>query len=253
MPPERVVVEKKGRLAVVVLNSPEKLNALDSATLRALDEAFAAVERDGEVDVALLTGAGKAFCAGADVAELASMTPASAREFSMAGRAVFSRIERLKKPVIAAVNGYALGGGLELALACDIRIASESASFGLPEVSLGIIPGFGGTERLPRVVGQARARELIFTGARIGAAEAASIGLIARAVPAEKLMEEAEALAAAILNQSATAVQMAKSVLNGLATEAEAFAICFSLPDQRERMSAFLERQRKREQRQKER
>src|SRR5882672_9067678 len=196
----RVRYESKDRIARLTINRPEKLNALDRLTVEELDHAVAAAGRDPEVGVLILTGAGeKAFVAGADINELASQSPVEGAAYARAGQAVLSRLETLGKPSIAAINGYALGGGLELALACTLRVAAETARLGQPETTLGIIPGYGGTQRLSRLVGRGRAFELILTGEPIDAQEAYRIGLVNRVAPAADLPAVAEALARTLL------------------------------------------------------
>jgi len=247
-----LLIEKSRSTAVVTVNRPKVLNALDARTLQELEKAFVLLGNDSEVDVIILTGAGdKAFVAGADIAFMKDLDALAAREFALFAQRVLSRIENTQQPVIAAVNGYALGGGCELAMACDIRIASETAKFGQPEVGLGIIPGFAGTQRLPRLVGKGPAKEIIFTGEFIDAREAWRIGLVNRVVPPEQLMESARQMADKIAARSRVAVRLAKQALNeGLemdsdrayAHEANLFGLCFTSADQKEGMAAFLEK-----------
>lgn len=240
-----------GPVAILTLNRPEALNALHIALLAELRAAVERAAADDAVLVLVLTGAGRAFAAGADIGEMKDFTPVEARAFSENADSVFSAIEDLDKPVLAAVNGYALGGGLELALSCDIRLAGTRAAFGFPEVSLGITPGFGGTQRLPRLVGLSRAKELIFSAKTVKAEEALSMGLVNRVVPDGELMDAALALANSIAANAQVAVRQSKAAMNrgtrcgletGLAFESQAFALCFSTPDQREAMQAFLEK-----------
>ncbi len=242
----------EGGVLFLTINRPAKLNALDADVIGALESAVEAAQTDADVRAVVLTGAGdKAFVAGADIGELRALEPGEARTFVERGQALMSRIERLGKPVIAAVNGFALGGGCELALACTIRIASETAHFGLPEVKLGLIPGYGGTQRLARLVGRGRALHLMLTGDPIGAAEARELGLATAVVPAETLQEEAARLAAKLARGAPLAQRAIMEAVNegadlpldaGLAKEIDAFvAICDS-DDMREGTGAFLEK-----------
>lgn len=249
---QTLLTEQRGRIAVVTINRPDKLNALNAACKSELADLFAKLRSDAATDAVILTGAGdKSFVAGTDIAELASLDAVSGREFAAGGQATFDLIQHLGKPVIAAVNGYALGGGCELALACHIRLASDRAKFGQPEVSLGIIPGYGGTQRLARVVGAGRAAEMILTGAPIDAAEALRIGLVNRVFPHAELMAGAEAIAATMLAKGQIAVRMALKAINvsmetplgeGLNIEASIFGECCSTADFREGTAAFLEK-----------
>ncbi len=235
-------------VAVLTINRP-KVNALNSEVLRQLKTAVKGAIRTEAVSVIVITGAGRAFVAGADISEMKDMSPLKAREFAALGQGVFNYIEQAPKPIIAAVNGYALGGGCELAMACDLRIAAKEAVFGQPEVKLGVLPGFGGTQRLARLVGAARAKELIFTGKNLAAGDAEAIGLVNRVVEADSLMEGALELARVIAAQGPVAIKGAKEAINrglqvdmatGSALEAELFARCFSTEDQKEGMAAFL-------------
>ncbi len=246
-----VLVEKKDAVAVVTVNRPEALNALNSEVLGALDEAVDDVLNDDSVRVIVFTGAGRAFVAGADIGEMADLGMEEGRAFGRRGQILFRKIERAEKPTIAAVNGFALGGGCELAMACDMRIASEYAVFGQPEVGLGITPGFSGTQRLAAVVGKAKAAEIILSASNIDAAAAEKIGLTNRTVPAEKLMEETMALASKIASNAPLAVKWANSAIKrgletdietGILIEADLFGMCFATQDQKEGMKAFLER-----------
>ena len=248
---QKLIVERQGRLGVVRINHPEALNALDTLVLRELGQAFDAFAADAGIDVVVLTGEGRAFVAGADIAEMSAMTAAEGKAFGRLGADVFRKIELLPQPVIAAVNGFALGGGCELAMACDIRIASAKAKFGQPEVGLGITPGFSGTQRLPRLVGLGKAKELIYTAAVIPADEALRIGLVNKVVAPEVLMDEALALAATIASKARLAVRYAKEAINrgietdietGIAVEASLFGLCFATADQKEGMAAFLQK-----------
>jgi enoyl-CoA hydratase len=239
-------------IARVTVNRPDKLNALNAEVIRELGEAAGEIEQNAEIRGAILTGAGpKAFVAGADIAEITKQDPMSGRARALNGQAAMRRFERCGKPVIAAVNGFALGGGCELAMACHIRIASENAKFGQPEAKLGIGPGYGGTVRLPRLVGRGRALELLLTGAMIDAAEAYRIGLVNRVVPADRLMAESESMLRAILANGPLAVRAClESVTAGadmslddaLAFEANLFGVLSGTEDMREGTAAFLEK-----------
>jgi enoyl-CoA hydratase len=247
-----VLVEKGDAIAWVTLNRPEKLNALNNEVLRELEQVFAELEQDAGVGVVVVTGAGdKAFVAGADISELKPLDTASARAQALRGQAVYQRIESLPKPVIAAVNGFALGGGCELALACHIRIASENAKFGLPEVSLGIIPGYGGTQRLPRLVSKGVALDLILSGEMASAAEALRMGLVSRVVPQTDLRAAAGKLAKTILSRGPLALRSALAAVHeglempqekGLEYEAALFGLLAATEDMQEGMGAFLEK-----------
>lgn len=245
---ELLKVERKDRVGLITLNRGAARNALTAAMLHQLDAALRDCEEDRETRVVIITG-GAHFCAGGDLRELGRMTPTQAEDFSRLGQTVFRRIEALSKVVIAAVGGNALGGGCELALACDIRLAGESARFGLPEVNLGLIPGFGGTQRLAALAGPGRAKELIFTGRIIDAREAAAIGLACEVVCDSDLPERAEELAALLAGKSPMALTTAKKLLletsrldQGLALEVTAFRKCFDSKDRKEGIAAFLEK-----------
>ncbi len=249
---ENLIFENQDGIGIITINRPQALNALNADTMAELDALVDAIAKDPSVKVVIITGAGdKAFVAGADIAYMQPLSAAEGRAWGKAGQAVFDKIENLPQPVIAAVNGFALGGGNELAMACDIRIASEKAKFGQPEVTLGITPGFGGTQRLPRLVGKGRAKELLYTGDMIDAAEAYRIGLVNKVVAPEELMDAAKALARKIMSRSPVAVAMCKAAVNegidadlqtGVAYEAEVFGLCFATGDQKEGMAAFLEK-----------
>ncbi len=249
---ETLQVEKRDRMVFITVNRPDKLNALNARTKDELQGAFEAVRGDVEVDVVILTGSGqKAFVAGTDIKELTSLDEKSGKEFSSGGQAVFNLIEQLGKPVIAAVNGYALGGGTELALACHIRIASDNAKFGQPEVSLGIIPGYGGTQRLGRLIGKGKAMEMILTGDMVDAQEALRIGLVNAVVPQADLLKTAEAMAQKIITKGQIAVRLALRAVSALdesplsegqTLEAELFGRCCSSEDFKEGTTAFLEK-----------
>lgn len=249
---QQIQIEKKDGQATVVIARPEKLNALNDATIGELRDAFRELAGDDDVRGILVTGEGeKAFVAGADIAELAQMNALTGIETSRRGQDVFRFIERLPKPVIAAVNGYALGGGLELALACHLRIAADNARFGLPEVTLGIIPGYGGTVRLPRLVGRGRALQMILTGAMIDANAALNIGLVNQVVPREELTDTTRTLLGRILKNGPVAVAKALEAVDrsydhtmedALALEANLFGILAATEDMKEGMAAFLEK-----------
>ena len=243
--------EVQGAVAILTINRPEALNALNSQVLSDLDEAITKVEADDGVHAVILTGAGRSFVAGADICEMKSFSARDGKKFGVHGGGVFLRLENLSKPVIAAVNGFALGGGCELAMSCDIRLASEKAKFGQPEVGLGITPGFGGTQRLPRIVGISKAMELILTAKVINAAEAERIGLVSAVYPPEELMDKAMELANAICANAPIAVAESKrcirmgmqtDIATGSAFEAEAFGVTCGTEDKDEGMGAFLEK-----------
>jgi len=239
-----ILVEIKNRVALVTLNRPEKLNALDSTVLSELDDLFTSIN-PAEVRCVVITGAGKAFAAGADISEMADMNVDQATEFSRFGQSVFKKIETFPVPVIAAVNGHALGGGCELALSCDFRICSEKATFGQPECGLGICPGFGGTQRLEKAVGTGMARELIFTCRRVRADEALRIGLVNSVHAPEELLDKALELANAVAAQAPFAVRASKiamETLSGYEVEAAVFGQCFTTEDRRQAMQAYLEK-----------
>lgn len=249
---QTLLYEKKDGIGTVTINRPDKRNALNSTVYKELYDAFEAIEEDAEVRVVILTGAGdRAFCAGSDIAEMQNMGPIEIQKFMVTIRKTSDFIYALTKPTIAAVNGYALGGGCELSMCCDLRIASDRARFGQPEITLGLIPGASGTQRLPRLIGAAKAKEMIFTGDLIDAATALSLGLVNKVVPAEKLMEEALALAAKLAGLSGPVLAMAKMAINtgldtdlasGLNMEAKCNALCFATYDRKEGMDAFVEK-----------
>ncbi|HJP55857.1 MAG TPA: enoyl-CoA hydratase-related protein [Gemmatimonadales bacterium] len=250
MPYTTLLFDVADGIARITVNRPDKLNALNATVMRELGDAVSAVETDDAIRGVLLTGAGpKAFVAGADIAELASQGPVDGKARAQIGQSVFRRLERCGKPVVAAVNGFALGGGCELAMACHLRVAAEGARFGQPEVKLGIGPGYGGTVRLPRLVGKGRALELLLTGEMIDAAEAWRIGLVNRVVPADRLLEEAEALLRKILENGPLALRfvieavdagLELSVEDGLLLEANHFGLLSATADMREGTTAFL-------------
>jgi enoyl-CoA hydratase len=252
MPFEHLRVERHGAVVTLTIDRQKAMNALNSAALDELRHAVLDARHDDGVRVVIITGAGeKSFVAGADINELARLSPAEAKEHALRGQHVFDLIANLSKPVIAAVNGYALGGGCELSLACTFRIAADSAVFGQPEVDLGLIPGYGGTQRLARLVGRARALDLVLTGRKIKAAEALQIGLADRVVPAASLMDEANALAATLAAKAPLAVRYAMQAVargadlplaEGQFLEATLFGLAASTEDMREGTAAFLEK-----------
>jgi enoyl-CoA hydratase len=249
---ENIRVEKRGPLATVTLNRPKVLNALNAATFAELDSAFDQLASESVVRVVLLAGAGeRAFAAGADIRELAAVDASEGRAFSLRGQAVFRKIETLGKPVIACVRGFALGGGCELAMACTLRIAAEDAKFGQPEVKLGVIPGYGGSQRLPRLVGRGTALKLLLTGAVIDATEALRIGLVDEVVPASELIQRAELLAGEIAAQAPLAIAETLRVVDegldvaldlALLREADRFGHLCDTADKAEGARAFLEK-----------
>jgi enoyl-CoA hydratase len=249
---DNLLLERDGAVAVLTINRPKVLNALNAQTLDELRRAILELKHDAAIRVVILTGAGeKSFIAGADINELAVLTPTAGREHALAGQHVFDVIENLGKPVIAAINGFALGGGCELAMACTLRIAADTAKLGQPEIALGLIPGYAGTQRLPRLVGKARAMELLLTGTPIGADEALRIGLVHRVVPAADLMTEARAVAALLAKNAPIAMRYIITAVNkGLEVpfaeacqyEATLFGLVASTEDMREGTAAFLEK-----------
>jgi enoyl-CoA hydratase len=249
---ENLLVERDGAVLIVTINRPDKLNALNTRTVTELGQAMDAAQADPEVKAIILTGAGeKSFVAGADINELAVQSPVNGREHARSGQAVFDKIERLGKPVIAAVNGFALGGGCELAMACTIRMAADHAKFGQPEINLGLIPGYAGSQRLPRLVGRGRALELLLTGAQIAAEEAWRIGLVNKVVPGAQLMTDARALAQQLASKAPIAVRyILDAVAGGLEMsfadaqtyEATLFGLIATTDDMREGTRAFLEK-----------
>ena len=248
-----VLLEKKGPYAVATIHRPEALNALNSQVLADLAELLDTVEADEEIRVLVITGAGeKAFVAGADIGEMSTLTKAEGEAFGKKGNDVFRRLETLPIPTIAAVNGFALGGGCELSMSCDIRICADTAVFGQPEAGLGITPGFGGTQRLARIVGVSNAMELILTAKTINAARAQELGLVSHVYPPEELMDKAMELAQAIAANAQVAVRQSKAAIRrglqkdmytGAAYEAEAFGLCFATEDQKDAMTAFVNKE----------
>ena len=243
--------EKNGDIAIVTVNRPEALNALNSTVISELELAIAEVEKDADLRAFILTGEGRSFVAGADIGEQYPLDVAAGRKWGQRGSALMRRIEKLEIPTIAAVNGFALGGGCELALSCDIILASEKAKFGQPEVGLGITPGFSGTQRLPRRVGIGKAKELIYSGKMIKADEAEKIGLVNAVYAPEELLPGAIEMAKSFTKNAPIAVKYAKACIDrgmqmdiddGIALENELFAMCFATQDQKEGMGAFLEK-----------
>jgi enoyl-CoA hydratase len=249
---ETLLVTREGGIVTVTVNRPKQLNAINLTMMRELDEVAAGLEDDADARVVIFTGAGdRAFVAGADISGFQGLTPITALTFGQKIQRLYSRIEALSQVTIAAVNGFALGGGCELTLCCDLVLAAETARFGQPEINLGLIPGSGGTQRLPRLVGLHRAKEIDFLGEMIDAQEAYRIGLANRVVPADRLMAEARALAEKILARPAIALRMIKEAMNegydldlpkALAIEAKAWAVAFASEDRTEGVTAFLEK-----------
>ena len=251
---ENLLVEQTDAVATVAVSRPKVLNALNAATIHELDRCLLGLRDDRSIRAVILTGVGdRAFIAGADISELAKLTPTSAREVALTGQALCDRLERATKPVIAAVNGFALGGGLELAMACTLRVAAETAKLGQPEINLGLLPGFGGTQRLPRLVGPGRALEMLLTGEPVDASEAWRIGLVNRVVPAERVLDEARELAALLASKSPLVTKyildavrsgMQMSLPDGCDLEATLFGLVAATEDMREGTQAFLEKRR---------
>ena len=249
---ETLLYEKADGIATVTINRPDSLNALNNQVYTDLYEIFGEIEKDEEVRVIILTGAGeRAFVAGSDITEMASKSSLEIVPFVEIARQASDRIYYLNKPVIAAIHGYTLGGGCELTMCCDLRIASEKARFGQPEISVGVIPGAGGTQRLARLIGMTRAKELIYTGDMIDANTALSYGLINKVVPVEDLMKEAKEMAAKLLTKSSAILSLAKAAItdgasmslpDALSYETQCFARCFATEDQKEGMNAFIEK-----------
>ena len=251
---ENIILEHEKGIATIYINRPEKLNALNKATIQELHETLELVDNNPDVRVIIITGSGeKAFVAGADIAEFAHFSPEEGSQLAAQGQELlFDFVENLKIPVIAAVNGFALGGGLELAMACHFRIASDNAKMGLPEVSLGVIPGYGGTQRLPQLIGKGRAMELIMTAGMIDAETAKNYGLVNHVVPKSELLEFTKSIAAKIIRNSPMAISKAikainasyKDGVNGFETEIRNFGKCFGTEDFKEGTTAFLEKRR---------
>jgi len=247
-----VELQQQGNVAVITMNRPEVLNALNSGVLHELDAILDEIEGREDMHVVVITGAGRSFVAGADISEMANYTAADAKSFSKHGNDTFLRLTRFPRPVIAAINGFALGGGCELAMSCDIRVASEKAKFGMPEVGLGITPGFGGTQRLTRMVGMSTAMGLVLTNETINAQRALEIGLVNYVYPAEEMFDKVMELANLIASKPQVAVRQAKQAIrigmqmdisSAAAFEAEAFGLCFSTEDQKDAMQAFLRKE----------
>jgi enoyl-CoA hydratase len=249
---QTIIFELKGRVAVIKFNRPKALNAINPDVLTELADALDKIESDPSVRVLVLTGEGeKAFVAGADIAHLATLSPIGARDFSRRGQDIFFRLESLSIPVIACVNGFALGGGTEIAMSCDFIYASEKAKFGQPEVNLGLMPGFGGTQRLPRLIGKARAKELCMKGDMISAQEAKEFGLVNKVFPPDKVWEETMKTAEALASKGRVSLKEIKDSIergsdvdlrDGCYMESDAFGLCVTSPDAKEGMTAFMEK-----------
>jgi enoyl-CoA hydratase len=249
---ENLLMEVENEIAVVTINRPKALNALNPETMKELNALFTEIGGRKDIKVVILTGSGeKSFVAGADISKMIDMTAKQGREWGLLALDTFSKIENVPQVTIAAVNGFALGGGCEIAMACDFRVASENAKFGQPETGLGVIPGFGGTQRLPRLIGKGRAKELIFTNDMIDAQEAYRVGLANKVVPLADLIQYCKDMAAKIKSKGMYANSLAKAcinqgldtdLLNGLKIEADLFGLSFASPDQKEGMGAFLEK-----------
>lgn len=248
---KHIIFAKKDGIGYVTMNREKALNALNTDVLTELKHVFTSIDQDDAVKIAIITGKGRAFIAGADIGQMAELSGSEGRDMTIQGQEVMESIENITKPVIAAINGFALGGGNELSMACDIRIASENAKFGQSEVNLGIIPGYGGTQRLPRLVGKGMAKKLIYSAEMIDAAEAYRIGLVDEVVPAEELMDAAEKLARTIMSKAPISIKMAKVAINngmncdlktGVQFEAEAYTSTFVSEDRIEGMTAFLQK-----------
>lgn len=249
---KNIMLEYQDKIALLYINRPQVLNALNKETLLEIKDAVSKIAQDEQVYVLVITGQGeKAFVAGADITFMSGMNAMEGREFGLLGQEVFRLIEEMPKPVIAAVNGFALGGGCELAMACDFRIASNKAKFGQPEVGLGVTPGFGGTQRLPRLVGTGMAKYLLYSGDTIDAEEALRIGLINKIVPASELLEYTLNIAHKIAAKGQIAVRLCKAAVNSgmevdidraMSIEADIFGLCFATDDQKEGMQAFIEK-----------
>ncbi|MDR1946167.1 MAG: enoyl-CoA hydratase/isomerase family protein [Desulfovibrio sp.] len=248
---ENLIFEVEEKIALITMNRPKALNALNDDLLKDLNSALDDVESNAGIKGAIITGAGKAFVAGADISQMASYDPEQSRVYMTFAQKIFNRIEAIEKPIMAAVNGFALGGGNELCMACDFRYAGEKAIFGQPEVNLGIIPGFGGTQRLPRLVNSGVAKELLYSGRNITAEEALRIGLVSKVCPQDELLNEAKAIMKTIISKPAHALRYCKVAVNrgsdsdlykALELEIDLISLCFSSPDQKEGMKAFLEK-----------
>ncbi|KOA18185.1 putative enoyl-CoA hydratase echA8 [Clostridium homopropionicum DSM 5847] len=245
----KIILRQENNIAILSINRMDVLNAIDTDVLLELNKAMDYISENDNINVLIVTGNGEAFSSGADISQMINYSPEQGRSFIKKGQDLFRKIEVLEKPIIAAVNGFALGGGCELAMSCDIRIAGEDAKFGYPEVNLGIIPGFGGTQRLARLVGRGKAKELIYTGEMIDAKEAEKIGLVEKVVPRENLLEEALTIARKIASKGQIAIKYAKAVMNigietdidtALEIERDAIGLCFASEEQKIRMANFL-------------
>lgn len=248
---KNLLFDNQDGIGILTMNRPKALNALNSETLGELSCLLDEIAADESVKVVIITGAERSFVAGADIVEMLNFTAAEGRAFGQLGQATFNKIEKMNKPVIAAINGFALGGGCELAMSCDIRIASEKAKFGQPEVGLGIVPGFAGTQRLPRLVGKGKAKEILFTGEVFDAQEALRIGLVEKVVAPEELLEAAKTMAQKIMKNAPYAVRLCKDAVNmgldidldaGQEYEATLFGVTCATNDKKEGMSAFVEK-----------
>ncbi|MDR2124013.1 MAG: enoyl-CoA hydratase/isomerase family protein [Desulfovibrio sp.] len=248
---ENLIFEVEEKIALITINRPKALNALNNDLLKDLNGALDEVESDAAIKGAVITGAGKAFVAGADISQMASYNPEESRIYMAFAQKIFNRIEDIEKPIMAAVNGFALGGGNELCMSCDFRYASEKALFGQPEVKLGIIPGFGGSQRLPRLVNPGIAKEILFSGRNVTAEEALRIGLVSKVCPPDDLLNESKAIMKTIVSYPAHALRYCKVAVNrgmdtdlykGIELEKDLISLCFSSPDQKEGMKAFLEK-----------
>jgi enoyl-CoA hydratase len=248
---ENIILEKKEQIAIVTMNRPKSMNALNTDVLNELMSAFSDIRDDDSIRVAIITGEGKAFIAGADIEQMKNLAPHEGRGFTIHGQEVMKLISSIEKPIIAAVNGYALGGGCELAMSCDVIFASDKAKFGQPEVNLGLIPGYGGTQLLPRLIGEKNAKYLIFGGEIINAEEAYRLGLIQKIFSPEELLEKTKEYAELILTKAPLSVKMSKVAINnglnmdlktGIAFEAEAYVSAFCSEDRVEGMTAFTEK-----------
>ncbi len=246
-----LIIERVDNIAVLKINRPDAMNSLNNELLNELNCALEQIDSDEQIRVLIITGEGRAFVAGADIEQMSTMNVQQGKEFGVQGSAVFRKLENISKPVIAAINGFALGGGCELALACDIRIASNKAKIGQPEVGLGITPGFSGTQRLPRLVGEGKAKELIYTAKAITAEEALAIGLVNKVVEPQELLNAAMQMAKTIAQNAPIALKLSKEAINrgmqtdidsSIAIENNLFALCFGTQDQKEGMKAFFEK-----------
>jgi enoyl-CoA hydratase len=248
---ENLIFEIEGKVAIITMNRPKALNALNSDLLTELNTALDEVEKNPAIKGAIITGSGKAFVAGADISQMSTFNPEEARLYMILGQNTFKHIEDIEKPIMAAVNGFAFGGGNELCMACDFRYASEKAIFGQPEVNLGIMPGFGGSQRLPRLVNPGIAKEIVLSGRNVSAEEALKIGLVSKLFPVEELLNEAKKIMATITSKPAHSLRYCKTAINrgqdidlykAIGIELELISLCFASDDQKEGMKAFLEK-----------